>query len=293
MLASTKPRTVLKRGRMGALYLRTASVTASHNTTHHHEPSPSAKQINDEQVLVTHHYAEPTREQLRAHFFQKAAPMVGFGIMDQTIMLHAADAIDCSLGVALGLSTLHAAAFGQIVSNACSVVFGGAVERAAAAMGLPSPHFMPGQRKLPIVQRTGLVGTLVGVTVGCIIGLLNLLFIDTERAVELKTIASLEEHPYEIEVSNTQQDNATVITVRGPDRDGLLACIANAFIDSGLSLVDVNAHSKLDSGLVEDVFVVQSNKKQISDKALREVAKSLQEATECKRKISVQRRMSE
>jgi len=240
-------------------------------------------------------------------------------------MLHAADAIDCTLGVAFGLSTLHAAAFGQIVSNAGSVIFGGAVERAAAAMGLPSPHFMPAQRKLPIVHRTGLVGTLVGVTVGCLIGLLNLLFIDTERADELKTIASLvEDHPYEIEASNTKRDDATVITIRGPDRDvravivlsicgscllvnltiltsfslcdlyqGLLACIASSFEDEDLSLVEVNAHPSKENGLVEDVFVVQSNHKQISDDRLRDVAKKLQEATECKKKILLQRKITD
>jgi len=58
-----------------------------------------------------------TKEQLRLHFRRVAVPMVGFGFMDQTIMIQAGNAIDCTLGVTLGLSTLSAAAFGQIVSN--------------------------------------------------------------------------------------------------------------------------------------------------------------------------------
>ena len=98
----------------------------------------------------------PTRQQLRAHFIATAVPMMGFGLMDQTIMIQAGNTIDCTVGVALGLSTLSAAAIGQLVANAGSVVFGGVVERAAQALGMPSPHFLPHQRSLPVVHRVGM-----------------------------------------------------------------------------------------------------------------------------------------
>lgn len=43
--------------------------------------------------------------------------MVGFGFMDNFIMVQAGGYIDATLGVQLGLATLTAAAMGQVVSD--------------------------------------------------------------------------------------------------------------------------------------------------------------------------------
>ena len=59
----------------------------------------------------------PTATQLRNHFVKAAVPMIGFGLMDQTVMLQAGNAIDCTIGVTFSLSTLTAAAFGQVCSD--------------------------------------------------------------------------------------------------------------------------------------------------------------------------------
>lgn len=61
----------------------------------------------------------PTYDQLKLLFLHSAIPMIGFGIVDQTIMLHAGNVIDCTIGVLFGLSTLTAAAFGQLCSDSC------------------------------------------------------------------------------------------------------------------------------------------------------------------------------
>jgi len=73
------------------------------------------------------------------------------------MMIQAGNMIDMTIGVTFGLSTLSAAAYGQIVSNAGSILFGEAVEAAAAALGLRSPHFTHEQKMLPIVRKTGLL----------------------------------------------------------------------------------------------------------------------------------------
>ncbi|CAN0299735.1 unnamed protein product, partial [Hapterophycus canaliculatus] len=57
----------------------------------------------------------PTRQQLRTLFMHSAVPMVGFGIMDNFVMLTAGDIIDNTFGVKFGLATLTAAACGQVV----------------------------------------------------------------------------------------------------------------------------------------------------------------------------------
>jgi len=59
----------------------------------------------------------PSTDQLKTLFFASAAPMVGFGFMDNFIMIQAGGLIDSTLGVKFGLATLTAAAMGQICSD--------------------------------------------------------------------------------------------------------------------------------------------------------------------------------
>lgn len=60
---------------------------------------------------------EPTNYQLYVVALHQAIPFVGFGIMDNAILILAGEAIDVYLGAALGLSTMCAAAIGNIISN--------------------------------------------------------------------------------------------------------------------------------------------------------------------------------
>ena len=76
---------------------------------------------------------QPTSIQLRNHYIANGLPMVGFGIMDQTVMIQAGNVIDCTIGVQFGLSTLTAAAVGGIISNVSGVIFGGTLESLAKA----------------------------------------------------------------------------------------------------------------------------------------------------------------
>jgi len=66
----------------------------------------------------------PTRDQIRIFSIANALPMIGFGFIDQTVMIQAGNAIDCSIGITFGLSTLTAAAIGQVCSNAAGILFG-------------------------------------------------------------------------------------------------------------------------------------------------------------------------
>lgn len=111
-----------------------------------------------------------------------AVPMVGFGIMDNTIMIFAGDYIDATFGVMLGLSTLTAAAMGQVLSDFCGVCFGGTVEALAARCGLPDPKLTSAQRRLPIVGTVTTAGAAIGVLTGCCIGMTSLLFKDLDKA---------------------------------------------------------------------------------------------------------------
>ena len=72
---------------------------------------------------------QPSKQDLRQLFIHAMCPMIGFGIMDNFIMIQAGDAIDNHFGAALGIATLTAAAFGQVFSDVSGVLFGGVGER--------------------------------------------------------------------------------------------------------------------------------------------------------------------
>jgi len=191
-------------------------------------------------------------------------------------MLYAGNAIDCTIGVTLGISTLAAAAIGQIVANGMSVLFGGYVEGLARKLGLPSAGFNSAQRTLPKVRTVGICGNFIGVVVGAALGLVNLFFIDTNRAQDLKLEAMTEENEFAftVEASNSKRTDATVFTVRGPDVDGLLASMSSALTTSGCTVHELDANSYED-GTIEDIFVVRRQKKKLEDEELDDVARKL------------------
>ena len=181
-------------------------------------------------------------------------------------MLQAGNAIDCTIGVTLGLSTITAAAMGATVSNASGVLFGNTLERIFHAAGLPSANLTAAQRKLPAVARTKLLGAMLGVIFGCCLGMTNLLFMDTGRSATLKLQAFNEESEFEftIEASNALRHGATALTVRGPDVDGLLASMTAALAVRGCSLVELHA-KRSHTNLQQDDVDLDPNDRMIED----------------------------
>ncbi|XP_035476411.2 transmembrane protein 65 isoform X1 [Scophthalmus maximus] len=58
-----------------------------------------------------------TPAQIRYVLFHNALPFVGFGFLDNAIMIAAGTQIELSIGVTLGISTMAAAALGNLVSD--------------------------------------------------------------------------------------------------------------------------------------------------------------------------------
>ena len=136
----------------------------------------------------------PSKKQLKILFWHSAAPMFGFGLMDNTVMIQAGDFIDCTIGAKLGITTLTAAAFGQVFSDVSGVLFGGTVESAATKLGLPVPKLTRSQRRTRPAKIAGVGGAVFGVVCGCLFAMTQLLFMDLDRAdrmrkqKELKTL---------------------------------------------------------------------------------------------------------
>jgi len=88
--------------------------------------------------------APPSYTQLWKQAVASAVPMVGFGFMDNTIMIHAGEYLDTTVGVTFGLSTLTAAAMGQVRplraaarSRACRCAARGLTPRLGCARATP------------------------------------------------------------------------------------------------------------------------------------------------------------
>jgi hypothetical protein len=93
-----------------------------------------------------------TRRQLGLLALNVAIPMVGFGFMDNAIMILAGDAIDNSIGVTFGLSVLASAALGNLCSDVCGIGMSDVVESAAKKLGLPSAQLSVQQLARPSVK---------------------------------------------------------------------------------------------------------------------------------------------
>lgn len=135
---------------------------------------------------------EPSRGDLRLVALQQAIPFVGFGFMDNAILILAGDAIDTSLGVVLGISTMCAAAIGNIVSDVAGVMLGAVIEDYTAKLGLPIPQISAAQRQLRSVRFANQFGCAVGLVIGCILGMFPLLLIDSNKIQKLKQEAKLD-----------------------------------------------------------------------------------------------------
>ncbi|CAE8668665.1 unnamed protein product, partial [Polarella glacialis] len=123
----------------------------------------------------------PTVLQLWQLTVRTAVPFVGFGFFDNTIMLTVGETLDVTLGVAFGFSTLAAAGMGQMVSDASGVTLQGIIERFADRLGLPNPRLTSAQQQLSFV-RTWMIGArIVGIVLGCALGMFPLLLMPEKR----------------------------------------------------------------------------------------------------------------
>jgi len=119
-----------------------------------------------------------TRDQVRSVFLSAAIPMIGFGFMDNFIMITAGSAIDNTFGVQMGLATMTAAAMGQVVSDVSGVLFGDTLAR---AFKVAPARLSEQQKKLASVGRLRLGGAVAGIILGCCLGASALQLIPDER----------------------------------------------------------------------------------------------------------------
>ncbi|KAM7373683.1 hypothetical protein PAMP_008517 [Pampus punctatissimus] len=109
--------------------------------------------------------------------FHNAIPFVGFGFLDNAIMIAA---IELSIGVTLGISTMAAAALGNLVSDLAGLGLAGYVEALASKLGIQGPDLTPKQADMWQTRVSSHMGKAIGVSIGCILGMFPLLFLSDD-----------------------------------------------------------------------------------------------------------------
>lgn len=134
---------------------------------------------------------EPTSQQLKIVALRAAIPMIGFGFMDNLVMISAGEMIDLSIGVTFGLSTLTAAGFGQCISDVVGFTSGGLVDALVTKLHIPSHGLSTAQMGLKRTRVFHTIGGSLGVLLGCLLGMTSLLFIDTSKADRMRKAKEL------------------------------------------------------------------------------------------------------
>ena len=122
----------------------------------------------------------PTSAVLRKILMNNLIPFIGFGFLDNLIMILAGDFIDVRLSTILGITTLAAAAWGNLISDVFGLALAGYIEGFSAKLGMATPDISPKQSDMVITRVFAAVGRTIGIVIGCLIGMVPLLFISNE-----------------------------------------------------------------------------------------------------------------
>lgn len=133
--------------------------------------------------------------QLKQLFYANAVPLIGFGFLDNALMIIAGEYLDQTLGTVLAISTMAAAGLGHIFADLAGMALTHYVEFLATKTGLKQPFLTPAQRELPAARKVVNFGRATGLIVGCLIGMLPLLFYDNPRAKYISKDKTTPEDP--------------------------------------------------------------------------------------------------
>lgn len=122
--------------------------------------------------------AKPTNEQLKLVMIASAIPFVGFGFVDNIIMLAAGDMIEDHFRATYHISMLCAAALGNTVSDVVGLSLGGIIETFARKIGIPDPQLSKAQANMSITHWCNFFASAGGITIGCLLGMFPLLFMN-------------------------------------------------------------------------------------------------------------------
>jgi len=161
-------------------------------------------------------------------------PFIGFGFLDNSLMILAGDAIDSTLGFYFNVSVMASAAMGNVVSGTIGMQVHGVLDRLFAQIGITMPRLTHEQMELRSVFLAGHMGSTFGVAFGLSLGMLPLLFVkdhDEKAADKLwaqidvnndgkASIDELHEGAQKFGISITREEMEQTVRTRTGGKDG-------------------------------------------------------------------------
>ncbi|XP_017152123.1 uncharacterized protein C03B8.3 isoform X1 [Drosophila miranda] len=147
------------------------------------DPSGSFCAVPDEWLRkkMVESAAPPTAGQLSSIFFVNAVPFIAFGFLDNFIMITAGEYIELYMGHFITLSTMAAAGLGNTISDIMGITMATYVEHGCQILGLKQPQMAPAQFELKSSKRASSFGRIIGITVGCLLGMCPLWFMEETK----------------------------------------------------------------------------------------------------------------
>ncbi|XP_058451714.1 transmembrane protein 65 isoform X2 [Malaya genurostris] len=105
-----------------------------------------------------------------------ALPFIGFGFLDNFTMIIAGDYIEHTLGLFMCISTMAAAALGNTISDVIGIGSAFYIEKLAEMSGVKPPKLSPIQLEMKSSRQAANMGRVIGITIGCLLGMCPLLF---------------------------------------------------------------------------------------------------------------------
>jgi len=123
---------------------------------------------------------KPTLAQLVSVSFQVGLPFIGFGFVDNFLMIIAGDFIESWIGVVVPISTMAAAGLGNAVSDVVGISLAHHIESFSMKF-VKVPKLTPEQWNLRLVNWVAVISKSLSIFVGCIIGMAPLLFMKDDK----------------------------------------------------------------------------------------------------------------
>ncbi|VDK64178.1 unnamed protein product [Anisakis simplex] len=136
------------------------------------DSSHSCTQINLRNTLNV----QLSREQSKQLFIVNTLPFIGFGFLDNFLMIVAAEYIEHSLGMVLAVSTMAAAGLGHIVADLAGIGLTHYVEYIVSKLGVKRPVLTAEQLHSSMARKVINLSRTFGLVIGCLIGMFPLLF---------------------------------------------------------------------------------------------------------------------
>ena len=132
---------------------------------------------------------KPNWNQLMVVSSQCGLPFIGFGFIDNFLMILFGDIIESSIGMVIPISTMAAAGLGNAISDVVGIGVAHHIESFSLKL-VKQPELTSEQWELPLVSWVMAISKSICIFIGCIIGMSPLLFMKNKNDTDSEKTTS-------------------------------------------------------------------------------------------------------